>query len=339
MAGTLLAGAATVGCLTWAKWDPYVHKLAQLWHSRVWSGASILTSAGKPAADPSWHGAWSFTVAYGKSVWIAFVAALLVSASVDALLSRDHVVRLISRRGRLGGSLVGGMLALPCMMCTCCAAPIAATLRRRGVPTGAVLSYWLANPLLNPAVFVFLALLTPWQWAVTRAVGGAVLVFGVTIALSSIADRRSWPEPPQEPCVPLRLRKAPARFARSAVRLSITLVPEYFVIVFLLGAFRGWLFPLGSSVAHLSMLAVILAAVAGTLIVIPTAGEIPILQGLATLGLGALPLGILLVTLPAVSLPSMTMLARALTWRVVAVTGVAVAVTGIASGILLWALT
>jgi uncharacterized membrane protein YraQ (UPF0718 family) len=51
------------------------------------------------------------------------------------------------------------------------------------------------------------------------------------------------------------------------------------------------------------LLIVVLAAIVGTLVVIPTAGEIPILQGLALLGASSGTLGALLITLPAVSAP------------------------------------
>jgi hypothetical protein len=44
--------------------------------------------------------------------------------------------------------------------------------------------------------------------------------------------------------------------------------------------------------------------VLGTLVVIPTAGEISILQGLVAARAGAGVLGTLLITLPAISLPS-----------------------------------
>lgn len=338
LTGGLLTLAIAAAGLTWAKWNPYGHKLATLWSSRVWSGTSIFDSAGPAAAHPSWHGAWSFTIAYGKSVWVALVAALLISAAASSLLPRERMARLFSARGRATGSLTGGLLAVPCMMCTCCSAPVAVTMRRRGVPTGAVLSYWLGNPVLNPAVLAFLAIVAPWQWVVTRIVAGAILVFGVTVVLSRLADRRGWAagEPVREP--PLDLKAAPVRFVATLGRLALTLVPEYLVVVFALGAFRGWLFPLGTNAAHWGLLAVVVAALAGTLMVIPTAGEIPILQGLAALGLGAVPLGVLLLTLPAVSLPSMTMVGRSLRWRVVAMTGAAVALTGIGSGVLLWAL-
>jgi uncharacterized membrane protein YraQ (UPF0718 family) len=61
-------------------------------------------------------------------------------------------------------------------------------------------------------------------------------------------------------------------------------------------------------------LAPVLAA-AGTLFVIPTAGEIPIIQVLQQFGLGGAGAAALLITLPAVSLPSLPMLGRALPMR------------------------
>ena len=76
------------------------------------------------------------------------------------------------------------------MMCTCCSAPLAVTLRRRGVPAGSVLGYWLGNPVLNPAVLAFLALVAPWQWVVTRLIAGTVLVVGVTALVARITERR-----------------------------------------------------------------------------------------------------------------------------------------------------
>lgn len=103
----------------------------------------------------------------------------------------------------------------------------------------------------------------------------------------------------------------------------MVLVPEYLVVVLLIGAFRGWLLPVGAQGAGL--VAVLVAAVIGTLLVIPTAGEIPILQGLALAGVAAGPVGALLVTLPAVSIPGIVMVGRALGWRATAATGVVMA--------------
>jgi uncharacterized membrane protein YraQ (UPF0718 family) len=44
------------------------------------------------------------------------------------------------------------------------------------VPTSVAVAYWPGNPLLNPAVLVFLRFVVPWQWTVTRAVVGVAVV-------------------------------------------------------------------------------------------------------------------------------------------------------------------
>jgi uncharacterized protein len=124
------------------------------------------------------------------------------------------------------------------------------------------------------------------------------------------------------------LAGAPKRLGKALLRLSVVLVPEYLVIVLLIGAFRGWLFPVGATLGS-GVLVVVLASFVGTLLVIPTAGEIPILQGLALAGVALGPIGALLVTLPAVSLPGVAMVGRALGWRTTALTTATVALGGL----------
>jgi hypothetical protein len=166
-AAVALVVALAVAGLWWAKWWPYGHRLHTLWGSHLWSGSDLLDRAGHSGAAPHLGGAWSFTVGYGLSVWKALLVALLVAAAVQALLPRQQVARLLAGRGRSGGAVAGGLLALPCMMCTCCTAPLAVTLRRRGATAESSLAFWVGNPVLNPAVLAFLALVAPWPWVVT----------------------------------------------------------------------------------------------------------------------------------------------------------------------------
>jgi uncharacterized membrane protein YraQ (UPF0718 family) len=74
-------------------------------------------------------------------------------------------------------------------------------------------------------------------------------------------------------------------------------------------------------------------AIAGTAFVIPTAGEVPIVQSLMALGLGAGPAAALLVTLPAVSVPAAVMVSRVFPQRVVWFVATGVALSGIACGL------
>jgi uncharacterized membrane protein YraQ (UPF0718 family) len=335
MAAAVFAVVAITG-LTWAKWWPYAGKLEHTLASHAFGGTSILTDGTAAPPAPSWHSAWHFTVTYFDSVWIALVAALVIAAATDALLPRRWLVRQLARGPKwLGGSAAGGLASLPSMMCTCCTAPLTVTLRRRGVPPASALAYWVGNPTLNPAVLAFLAIVLPWQWVAVRVVGGLVLVFVIT-AVSARLGRQQEVEPTWSESdladKPMALVPTLRRFGTALGRLSLTLLPEYLVIVFLVGAVRGWLFPGGGQLAAWGAVGIVIFAVAGTLFVIPTAGEIPIIQGLLVAGAGAGPAGALLITLPALSLPSLIMVARSFSRRSLAVVTVGVVVLGIASG-------
>jgi len=336
LAGALIFLAIAAGALTIAKWSPYGHKLAHLWSTRTWTGSDVLAKAGPAGAAPSLSGAWAFTRAYFDSVWKALVAAVLIGAALQALIPQRRLLGLLARRSDWGSALAGGLLALPSLMCTCCTAPVAASLRRRGASTSATLAYWTGNPVLNPAVLAFLAIVAPWQWVLTRILVGLLLVFGVTTLVARWAAGRGAQLPrPAAPAEAFELRAAPAAFVRSLARLCLTLLPEYLLVVFLLGLFRGWLFPLGADAAHWAFLATLAAVVLGTLVVIPTAGEIPILLALSAAGVGRGTVGALLITLPAISLASMAMVARALGARATLAMAGGVAACGLLGGGLL----
>jgi uncharacterized membrane protein YraQ (UPF0718 family) len=343
VAGLLVAGVVFVVVLLWAKWLPYAARTSSLAASGAWSGSSILGVGGvQPGDPPSWQAGTSFASANVQAVWKALVAALLISAAVQSLVPRRWLLRVLNRRGRIASAMAGGLCSTPSMMCTCCTAPVAVTLCRSGVSTAAALAYWLGNPLLNPAVLVFLVFVAPWQWTATRVVVGVLIVVGGSALVARLVEGRPTEvrtdlsrltgeveeDGGAEPVGREWLAGAPKRFGTALLRLSVVLVPEYLVIVLLIGAFRGWLFPVGATLGS-GVLVVVLASVVGTMLVIPTAGEIPILQGLALAGVALGPIGALLVTLPAVSLPGVAMVGRALGWRTTALTTAMVAVGGL----------
>src|SRR3954463_5758148 len=105
---------------------------------------------------------------YGLAIRKALVVSLLIAAGLDALFPKGWLVRALARRSRWGQAAVGGLVSVPTMMCTCCTAPVVMSLRKAGVTVPAAVGYWLGNPLLNPAVLVFLFLVAPWQWGVVR---------------------------------------------------------------------------------------------------------------------------------------------------------------------------
>jgi uncharacterized protein len=255
VAGVLVAVVLGALLLLWAKWLPYGARIGDLEVSGTYGGSNILGVGGvRPGDAPSWAAAWSFTGAYVAAVWKALVAALLISAALQSLVPRAWLLRLLNRRGRLTGALAGGLASTPSMMCTCCTAPVAVILRRSGVSTAAVIAYWLGNPLLNSAVLAFLVLVAPWEWTVTRLVVGLLLVVGGSALVARLTERPAAPEeavaaiPADDPADGRWLAQAPARFGTALLRLAVVLVPEYLVVVLLIGAFRGWLFPIGADV-------------------------------------------------------------------------------------------
>jgi uncharacterized protein len=332
LVGLLIAVLVTVGGLSWAKWLPYTERAGALAASGAWKGSSLLATAA--GANP-FARAWAFTLAYSSAVWKALLVALVVSALVDVLVPRRWLVRALGRRTSLGGSVAGGLASLPGMMCTCCTAPLAVTMRKAGVPLPAALAFWLGNPVLNPAVLVFLALIAPPSWVAVRLGVGIVLVLGFSALVGVVVGRRPNPDLPaareavEAADEPMAWRDVPRRLVVRFGRLALVLVPEYLLVVFLVGLVGA---PLGALLGHGGALAILIAALVGTLLVLPTGGEIPILFGLAAAGASAGVLGALLIVLPAVSLPSAVMVGRALGWRATTATAGATVVAGLVAG-------
>ncbi|WP_166660184.1 permease [Actinomycetospora succinea] len=314
-----------LGGLVWAKWAPYWVKVPSVAGSHS-LGPSIL-AGGEPGV--SLTAGLRFAGTYFLAIWPALVVGLVLAAAVQVALPRAWLSRLFGRG--VGGGVRGSALAVPSMMCSCCAAPLAVGLRRRSADLTATLAYWLANPALNPVVLVFCAFVLPWEWTVLRALAGVAVVV-VAVALGRWwADRTPVVDvvPDEEP---VDERPLVVRFLAALGGLAIRLLPEYLLLVVALGAFRGVLFPVGASWLSgtgvaLAVVAVVLLAVAGTLLPIPTGAEVAVVAALLAVGVPGPLAAALLITLPALSLPSLLMVRGVFPRRLlVAVTGVVVGV-------------
>ncbi|THD77364.1 MAG: permease [Phenylobacterium sp.] len=328
----ILFAALAVGGLLYVKWLPYWDRafVAASGHS---IGQSILMGKAAHAPAASWAAAEAYALAYGKAIWKAMVLGLLLGSGVQALLPADWVARLLGRT-RFGSVVAGGLLALPGMMCTCCAAPVVVGLRRQQASAGGAVAFWLGNSVLNPATLVFMGFVLGWRWTALRLVLGVIMVFGLGYLANRLTSAR---EAAQAETAAAELMAAPQagpfrRWLLILGRMTLQLVPEYIVLVLLLGAGRAWLFPtVGPDIGnHIQW--IVAFAVVGALFVIPTAGEVPIIQAMLSLGVGAGPAGALLMTLPPISLPSMAMLSRSFPPRILAVVAGAVVLFGLAGG-------
>jgi uncharacterized membrane protein YraQ (UPF0718 family) len=239
------------------------------------------------------------------------------------------------------------------MMCSCCAAPVAVGLRQRAASTTSTLAYWLANPALNPVVLVFCAFVLPWPWTVLRATAGLLVVVGA-VALSArlTGDEDVSGVPPQTLDVRNRTpitadadatdgRTLPRRFVGALASLTVRLLPEYLLLVVALGALRGVLFPLGSPLVSgttttVLVVGVVVLAVAGTLLPIPTGAEVAIIAAMLAVGVSGPVAAALLVTLPVLSLPSLLMVRRVFPRRVLAGATGLVVVVGLLTSTAAW---
>lgn len=181
---------------------------------------------------------------------------------------------------------------------------------------------------------MFLALTLGWPWAALRLVLGVGLVLGAALLAARLAPGAAV-DMARLAAVSVSTPAGGHWFRdwiHCLTRLVVRIVPEYVVIVALLGAVRSAFFPTGA--LHLGASPVVLSglAVLGTLFVIPTAGEIPILQSMLAAGLGTGPAGVLLMTLAPVSLPSLVMVSRAFPARVLVGLAALTAAAGVLGG-------
>ena len=319
--------------LLYVKWTPYWNRafVAAANHS---IGKSILMGDGTSPPAPSWSAAVDYAWAYGKAIWQAMVLGLLLGSAVQALLPSQWILRWLGRINA-GSVMRGAALAVPGMMCTCCAAPVVVGLRKANASAGAAIAFWLGNSVLNPATLVFIGFVLGWRWSALRLVLGIVAVLG----LGLVANRMSTPEEAQaaeRQLANIRSTLPGSPFTRwlaILARLAAWLLPEYIVLVLALGAARAWLFPhVGPEVGD-GLVWILAFAIAGTLFVIPTAGEVPIIQAMLLLGVGVGPAAALLMVLPPISVPSLAMVGRAFHPRLLATVTVGIVTIGVVGGL------
>jgi uncharacterized membrane protein YraQ (UPF0718 family) len=326
-----------VAGLFYVKWLPYYNR-AWVAASHHAIGPSILMGTSDSAPPASWTAAIDYALAYGKAIWQAMVLGLLLGSAVQALLPRRWIAGVLGGTG-LGSVVAGGLMALPGMMCTCCAAPVVAGLRKCQASPGSAVAFWLGNSVLNPATLVFMGFVLGWHWSALRLALGIPMVFGLGYLLNRMSakgdravDLARLPALPADVAADAQAGNPFTRWLAILGRMTLRLVPEYIVLVLLLGAARAWMFPhVGPDVDN-QLLWIAGLAVAGALFVIPTAGEVPIVQAMLSLGMASGPAAALLMTLPPISLPSLAMLAKSFRPAELATVFVGVVGIGVAAG-------
>ncbi|WP_095143625.1 MULTISPECIES: permease [unclassified Pseudomonas] len=317
--------------LYYVKWSPYYFKafVAADNHS---IGASILNDAQtSPLAA-----ALAYAKVYFLAIWKAAVLAVILGSLLQVLIPRDWLLRLFGKAG-FASTLRGGLFALPGMMCSCCAAPVAAGMRRQNVSVGAALAFWIGNPVLNPATLVFMGFVLGWGFTALRLVAGLVLVLGVSLVAQRISRPEHVPEAALQAVANVSTTDSQpflSRWIRTLWQLFWSTIPVYVLAVLVLGAARVWLFPHVDGAMADNLWWLVPLAIVGTLFVIPTAAEIPIVQTMMALGMGTGPAVALLMTLPSISLPSLLMLRKDFDTRVLVTVALLTMLVGVMCGLI-----
>ena len=125
--------------LWYVKWQPYYGKAftAAETHS---IGKSILAQADSSPLQA----AWDYAMVYFLAVWKAAVLGVILGSLIQVLIPRNWLVKTLGQP-RFQGTLLGTIFSLPGMMCSCCAAPVAAGMRRQRVSMGGALAFWMGN--------------------------------------------------------------------------------------------------------------------------------------------------------------------------------------------------
>lgn len=198
-------------------------------------------------------------------------------------------------------------------------------LRKQHAAVGSGLAFFLGNPVLNPATLIFMGFILGWQFSAIRLVVG-VLLIAVVVA---IANRMTPEEAPGEtPAVELAPIERENRTLATLVvawlkelwNEIVAIIPGYALIVFIVGGLRAWFFPPDFTIHASGVVGMTLVSLAGTLFVIPTAGEVPIVQTLLAHGMSIGAAVALIITLPAISLPSLYIVRKAFSAKVLAMT-------------------
>ena len=125
-------------------------------------------------------------------VFIAFAVlavAFLRGTGAEALLSKAFTgpeVRMIAL-----GALVGGLAPF----CSCEVIPFIAALLAVGAPLSAVMAFWLASPLMDPAMFLITSGTLGTGFAVAKTVAAVALGMGGGLLVKAWAGSRMFADP------------------------------------------------------------------------------------------------------------------------------------------------
>ena len=279
------------------------------------------------------------TINYLAIVWPALVFGVLIAGLVRAFISPRNVTMLLGS-GALRQQLVGGILGMPLMLCSCCIAPIFSSVYARGARLGSSLAIMFSSPSLNIAAILLTFLLFPLDMALARTAMAILAVFVLPVIVERLAGPEVYPKNADASVCPSErvLPQSPLGVIRSWVTSSGSVaartLPLIVLGVYASGLLLGWF---QHPSAHGASTALVIAVVAclATLTALPTFFEIPF--GMLLLANGFPPGAVvaMLFAGPAINMPSLFTLARVSSRKVALLAFLGVWATATVGGLLL----
>jgi len=297
---------------------------------RIVSRAPLVATDGAPV----WLIPFYTAINYLNTTWETTLVAMLIAGTLQTFLHAP-LLRLLKTQTGWRAYFAGIALGIPNVLCTCCTAPLFAGLYKKGAPFSTALATFITAPSLNLIVLLLALVFLPLPLAVARIVLGLIAAITVpyfTAKLSGVPPPMlNLTDPNSETIEWKTLAITWVRNIWEMARLAVPLLALGYLLV---GTFQV-VVPLKelTPVLDNGALPLVLTALIGTIIMVPTFSEIALVSTLMPLGMGVAPAVALLITAPVVSLPSLIVIGRATRSRKIPlIVGVLVFVLGVAGG-------
>ena len=280
-------------------------------------------------------GAIERSVNYFAVIWPALVFGILIGAAVRAFVSPRLLARFAKEKA-MKTQLAAGLAGAPLMLCSCCVAPVFASVAETSGRLGPALGLMLASPALNPAAIA----LTFMLFALNVAVARLLLALSAVILIGPTVERMlhhiGFRKPIERQLIEHAIESsAVSKFLKSLAEVFIRTVPGLIVGVVASMLIVQWLPVHFFTSAGAKFAAILLTATVAVPLALPTFLEIPLALSLLAAGFPAGAAIALLFAGPAVNLPSLLSVARVAGWRIAVLVAALVWILAVTGGLLI----
>ena len=264
---------------------------------------------------------WMWTNRIGMTFSLFFGAAVLT------------LLPLLPRRqfsSAAADTALGAITGVPLGVCANCVAPIGQSLYQGGASSTTVLATMISSPMLNVVVLTMVFALFPPGIALLRVAVPLVLIalvpwlVGQTKSVGVVC-----PVPSAGWLLPVT--GTFTQYLKNLARLALTTIP-FMILAALLGAIVAELVPAQVIPSHVTLLGIVLVALAGAFLPVPMAFDVAAAFILMSRGVPMPYVVTLLCTLGAFSIYPMLIVGRTMSWKTAVRVFAAVTVLGILAG-------